>query len=82
MIETADNDFFGTVEEETNRRSKDLENEEISTKLSIKMEDSHEHIDNNEVQPDEDAKQINRKDIKKNVDDDKMKEEKESLNDQ
>ena len=82
MIETADNDFFGNVEEETQRRLKEMENEEKLATTSIKIENSQEHIGENETKPDEDEKQINGIDLQKSVDDIKKEADKELLEDQ
>ena len=81
MIETADNDFFGNVEEETHRRLKEMENEENMAKTSLKVENSQEHIRDNEIKPDEneEEKQTNGIDLQKSVDDVTKDADKESL---
>lgn len=70
MIETADNDFFGNVEEETQRRLKEMENEEQMAKTSIKDSNSQEHIEDNEIKSNEDGNldvQMSVDDVKKEV---------------
>lgn len=81
MIETADNDFFGNVEEETHRRLKEMENEENLVKTTLKVENSQEHIGDNETKPDEDEeeKQTNGIDHQKSVNDVTKEIDKESL---
>lgn len=78
MIETADNDFFGNVEEETQRRLKEMENEEQMAKTSIKDSNSQEHIEDNEIKPNEDGNV----DLQMSVDDIKKEVNKESEDDQ
>ncbi|CAO1421747.1 unnamed protein product [Diamesa tonsa] len=77
LIETADNDFFGNVEEETHRRLKEMENEENLAK---------EHIGDNQIKSNEDEdeleKQTNGIDLQKSVDDVTKETDKESLDDQ
>lgn len=80
MIETADNDFFGNVEEETHRRLKEMENEENLVKTTLKIENSQEHIGDNEIKPDEDEeeKESNGIDHQKSVNDVTKEADKES----